>query len=95
VLALDEVVDHPAAERTRSIQGYQGDDILEDGRPEFAQDIAQALAFELEDAERAGLAQQLIGPSIIERDIFQGDLGPMGVSDKPQGVVQHGERAQS
>ena len=61
MLALDEVIDHAAAEWTRSIQGHQGDHILEHTRFELAQDIAQPLALKLKNAEGAGVAEQLIG----------------------------------
>ena len=50
VLAVDEVVHHPRAERAGAIEGAGGDDVLEAGGLQLDQHLLHAAGFELEDA---------------------------------------------
>ena len=66
--AADEIIEHAAAHRTRTIQGQNGDDIFEFRRLGFFKKFAHPRAFQLEHAETVGLRQQGVGFGIVERD---------------------------
>ena len=86
MLAQDEIVHHPAAERPGPVEGHRGDDIVERGGHELAQQIPDAPALKLENAQGAGLGEQLVGIGVIERNILQCQLEPSGGLDELEGV---------
>ena len=58
MLDLHVVVDHAAFERAGAIEGVGGDDVAEVVGLHLLQQVADAAAFELEDALRLAAAEQ-------------------------------------
>ena len=67
MLAIDEILDHARLQRTRPIQRKDGDEIIEMIRLQPLDQIAHASRFELKDCHRLAIAQQLVGPLIVDR----------------------------
>ena len=95
-LAIGRDVGH----RARTIQRDGGDQVLEAVRPHLAQDVAHALAFELEHPARVALLQHVEGLGVLEREFLQRDRNALlfqeahrawqdGEGRKPQEVELH------
>ena len=68
MLAGDEILDHAAAQRSRTIQRDEGDDVLQAFWLQVLEHGAQAAAFELEDASCVAGREHLIGFRIVVRN---------------------------
>jgi hypothetical protein len=71
VLALDEVRDHPAFQRTRPVEGQEGDDVLETVGSEIDQHPPHARAFQLEDAVGLPPAEQFVSLEVVQGQRIQ------------------------
>ncbi len=68
VLAVDEILDHAAAERARAVEGDGGDDVLEGVGLEVLEELLHAARLELEDAGGLAGLEELVGRRVVERD---------------------------
>ena len=72
-LTCDVVVDHAAFERTGAIEGVGGDDVAKVVGLHLLQQVANAAAFELEDALRFAAAEQGERLLVVERELVRID----------------------
>ena len=77
--------------RARAIQGDERDQVLELGRLHLAQGLAHARRLELEDADRVGPGEHLVGLAVVHRDLR--DVEP--AADELHRLVDHVEVAQA
>jgi hypothetical protein len=68
VLAIDELVDHPAFERTGPVQRNGGDDVLEAVGTKAREQLAKARRFELEHPGRVAARDHLVDAGVVHRD---------------------------
>jgi hypothetical protein len=61
LLAQDEVVDHPRAERPGTVERQHGDDVLEAVGRELLDQLLHALRFDLEDRRGVAVLEDLVG----------------------------------
>ena len=71
MLAFDEIVDHPTPDRPWTIEGIKGGKIFQLVWLKTSQNIFHAAAFKLEDSIRQAFGENLIGLSIVHRELFQ------------------------
>ena len=93
MLAVDEIRNQ--VHRPGSIQGHQGNDVLEAVGPRALEQVAHAARFKLEYRTGVGTGEHRIGTGIVQRQGFQHDLRMAHVTQIAQGPVQHRERGQS
>ena len=72
-LALDEIVHHAASERARTVQGHEGDQVLEALRLHLDDDVPHARRFELEDAGGLAAAEKLVGLRVVQGEAADGE----------------------
>ena len=92
MFAFDEVVDHPAADRARAIEGIECREVLDAGRFEFPQDIFHAGAFKLEHASREPRRKELIRLFVIQREVVHVQLESFVLFQHLQRVFDDRER---
>ena len=73
VLDSDVVLDHAAFQRAGAIEGVGGDDVAEVVGLHLLQQVANAAAFELEDALGFAALQQGEGLLVVERELVRID----------------------
>ena len=95
VLALDEIVDDAAAQRSGPVQRIQRDQIIEPLRLRLAQRLPHPGALELEHPQRLAVAEQLVRLRVVERDLLQRQRLSGRFPDVRDGVVQQRQRAQA
>ncbi len=95
VLSRDVVVDDPAAQRTRTIERVERDEVLETLRLGLAQRVAHARALELEDAVGLAVLEDLVALRIVERNVHQIDDVAGRLLDVLDGVVEQRQRAET
>ena len=94
VLAVDEVVDHPALERAGPIERHGGDDVLELVRLELLEDLAEAARLELEHPGGVAARDHLVDRRIVHRDPVDVELGA-GRADEPDRRVDDRQRLEA
>ena len=87
VATLDEVVDQAPADRSRTVQRVERDQVLETLGLETAQDVLHTVGLELEDARRAGTTEQLVDRRIVELESIEVGAVPRLAADRQQRVV--------
>ena len=95
VLAGDEVVDHPAAQRAGTIERVQRDEIVEALRLGLAQNVAHTRTFKLEDTVGLTVGKDLIRLRIVERNRIEIDDRAGRRADFLDRIVQQRERAET
>ncbi len=95
LLPGDEVVDHPALQGSRPVEGVERDQVVEAFRLCLAEQFAHPGALELEHPVRLPLAKQLVGLRIVQRDGVDVEVDAFGPLDLVEGVADQGERAQA
>src|ERR1035437_5729756 len=95
LLARDEVVHHAAAQRTRTVERVQRDQIFETLRLGFSQNLAHPAALELEDAVGLPFLENLIRLGIVERNAIDVELFARGPLDLGDRVGDERQRAQA
>jgi len=68
---LDRDVARDVLYRTRAVERDDRDDVLKAIGPELLEHVADPGTFELEHTDRLATRQQLVGPTIVERQILQ------------------------
>jgi len=94
VLPLDEVLDHPGAERARAVEGVHRDEVLERLRVELAQVLRHAGGLELEDADRVAPAEEGVGLGVVEGEGVEVEAHAAR-REHLQAVLQDRQRAQA
>ena len=74
VLAPHEHVDHARAQRARSIERQDGDDVFEAVGDESPQQLAHARRLELEHRERVAASHQVVRRLVGEVEVVEVDL---------------------
>ncbi len=94
--ALDEVVDHSALDRPRSIERVQRREVRHRFRLITPQHVAHPVRFELEYAggQRA-MKNLLIRPFVIERNRVHVQFNPTIDANQPQRFMNHRQRRQA
>ena len=95
MLHLDVVVDHAAFERAGPIEGGGGDDVAEVVGLHPLQQVANAAAFELEDALRLAAAQQGERLLVVERELVRIDPLAGGLLDQVDRLGENRQVAQA
>ena len=97
MLAVDEVVHHARFQRPRSIQGQHGDDVFEGVGPQLLQQFLHAARFQLEHRGCVGVAQDLVGGRIVQRQGHDVEVALVLVelAHIAHGPVQDGQVAQA
>ena len=72
-LALDEVVHHAGVQGPRTVEGVDGDDVLEAGGAQLPEDVLHARAFKLEDAVGVSPGEQVVGRLVVHGDPGDGE----------------------
>ena len=94
LLARDEIVHHPALQRAWAVQRVQRDQVVEPRRLRLPQEFAHARAFELEDAVRLAVREQLVGLLVIERNGVDVEVDVLRALDFVQAVADQRQRAE-
>ena len=81
-MTCDVVVDHAAFQRAGAIEGVGGDDVAEVVGLHPLQQVADAAAFELEDALGLAAAEQGEGLRVVQRESVGIDLLAGGLLDE-------------
>ena len=93
-LALGILDVHPGVERSRSVEGVQGHQVLEPVGLELADQRAHAAALQLEHADGVALAQHLVRRLVVQRKVVDVD-GRAALRQQPHGVLDDGQVPQS
>ena len=97
--AGDEVVHHAGLQRPGAVERHQGNDVLEALRGQAHQQLAHAVGFQLEDAQRPSGAQQLIGGLVVLGDRLEvhgcKPLDGTQLVGSGDGVLDDGQRLQA
>src|SRR5271157_821218 len=92
-LAVDEVVNHAALNRTRTIQRIQGGEVFNRGRLVATQHVAHAVRFKLEDAGRqSGVEDLFVGDRVVEDEGLQVKPLAAGLHNEAKSVVDNRQR---
>ena len=70
-LDVDVLVDHPAVERARPVEGEDGDQVGEAVGLHLDQEVADARAVELEQALGLAPLEEGVGRLVVERELVQ------------------------
>ena len=76
VLAVGVVVVRVHRHRARPVQGVDGDDVLEAGRPHPPQQVAHGAAVELEHAQRVAAGEQFVGVLVVGPSVSRSTVSP-------------------
>ena len=91
VLGVDEGVDHARVERARPVERDQGDQVGELLRLHAHQQVAHAVALQLEHAQTVPAAEQGIGLGVVHGDLAQIDTLVQVELDQFERPVDHGQ----
>ena len=77
MLAIDEIINerHGAG----AIESVHGDQVCDNGGLELDEELPHARGFKLEDADGLALGEYVIGGAIIQSDVFNVQLQPLGL----------------
>ena len=92
VAAPDEFGDQ--VHRSRTVERHQRGDVFHRTDLKFAAEIAHPARFQLENAERVRLVQQIVRPGVVERQIVDGHLDAFDLPDHFARVANDRERFQ-
>ena len=81
--------------RAGPVEGAEGDDVGELGRPHLAQRVAHPLRLELEDAGRVARGEHRVGLRVVDRDLLHVDRLAARALDDLDRVLDHVEVAQA
>ncbi len=96
VLAHDEVVDHARAQRARTVQRHQRDDVLEAVALELFFQVLGRARFGLEHRGRVAVGEQAVHRRIVERQILQAEILHAGMAlHEAHRLGEDGQRAQA
>src|SRR6266540_294397 len=99
VLAVDEVVDHAALERSGPVKSAHGDDVLEAVGAQLLQELAEPRRLHLEHAGDVGLGDHLVDRYVVERDERQVERrlasGRAVAGDVVEAGGDHGQRLEA
>ena len=95
VFNVDVIVDHPALQRARTIEGGGGDDVGELVGFHPAQQIADAARFELKNAFGLAALQQCVGGFVVERQPLEVEIFAGRLFNQPDRPRKDGEVAEA
>ncbi len=87
MLAIDEVVDHVAPQRSRPVKGHEGDHVFKDLGSQPSQEVLHARTFQLKNAGGLSIGAELVGRFIRKGDLSQVDRLPRGLFNKMDGLL--------
>ena len=94
VLAVDEVRNHAALDRSRAVQRVEGAQVLQPLRLVAAADVAHALGFELEHAACEALGEELVRRGVVQRDAVLGRALARALLDPAERIFDDRQRRQ-
>ncbi len=94
LLAQDEVVHHPGAQRARTVERQHRDDVLEAIGGKLLEQLLHALRFHLEDRGGIGILEDLVGRGVLESQAHQVRPFAGKLFDVLEGEFDDGEVAQ-
>ena len=77
--------------RSRSIKRDESRDMFDGTDLEFSAEIAHAAGFQLENAQRIGLVQKVVGLGIVERQMINWNIDAPCLFDHLAGIANHGQ----
>ncbi len=80
--AVDEGTDHLGLQRTGTVEGDGGDDVVEVPLLQAAGEVALAGRLQLEQADGASVADDLVGGGIVGRQLVGPDAAPGALPDE-------------
>ena len=92
VFALDEIFGHAAIERAGPVERENRDEIFEAIGPDAHGHLADAGAFQLEDARGVAFAERLVGLLVVQALDGRDRLFAAGRLDELQAIVDQGQR---
>src|SRR4051794_22414989 len=95
MLTLDEVIDNAALNGAGPIQGVESAKIFHSLGLVTDQNVPHAARFELEDAARETIREDLVRFRIIQRQILDDNFDPAEFANNFQGVDDDGESCQT
>ncbi len=91
LLPRDELRGHPALQRPGTIQGEEGDDILELRGGQPLNQVLDPRTLELKDPGRPPLPQEPVDLGVVEGDLLKRDCFFLALLEEFQCIVDHGE----
>ena len=95
LLAGNVIIDHSALERTGTIEGVQGNQVVQPFGLRLAQQFTHAGAFELEHAVGLAVAEQLKRFRVVQRNGVDIEIDRLGAADFVECVADQRERAEA
>jgi hypothetical protein len=84
--AVDEGTDHLGLQRTGSVEGDGGDDVVEVPLLEAGGEVALAGRFELEQPDGSPVADDLVGGGVVGGQVVGADEAPGALPDEVDGL---------
>ena len=94
MLAFHPIVNHARLQRPRTIQRVEHNQVFEAIGFRLPQQLAHPGALELEDPEGGAVLKYPVGLRVVERNVVDVEVDPLGPLDLLQAVVDERERAQ-
>ena len=95
VFAVDEIVNHAAFNGAGAVESVEGAEIFDAGGLVFAQNVAHAPRFKLEDAAGEAFGEYLVGLFVVQLEVFDYDLDAAVLFDQLEGVGDDGQRGEA
>ena len=97
VLAIDEIIHHAGFKRARTEKRQNSNDVFEGVGSKLLEQLLHAARFKLEHGRRVGIAQQLVGGRIRERDRHDVEILHAGIvrANEAHGPVENRQVAQA